>query len=293
MIPCWIIEEHHEAFYVWHEAIKLGVIPRRGNCLLHVDEHSDLGIPLLRTPLSALQFDPDRVKEFTYTELSIINFICPALYLGIFKTLYWLRQCHDRDVTDRILYISSTNCDGKNLKLESKITLANWWQPDRKAVNFHYLHPHQVNLNVNTPIVLDIDLDYFSCDNAQGAYFEVEITPEAYRDLRDNIYHKARLNLGNELNILERDGKFYLCTDLIPLTENLQVSPQQITDRVYQFGNFLVANSICPALINICRSRLSGYTPAHQWQFIETQLIDRLQSLYPLELMSISTIVKP
>lgn len=289
MIPCWIIEEHHEAFYVWHCAIESGFISPRGNCLLHVDEHSDLGIPLLNSSLHDLKFNPDRAKHFTYTELSIINFIYPALYLGIFHQLYWLRQNHDGDSAGRKLFISSIKGDGKNLKVESKIKLANWWQPDRRVVNFYYVHPHQLKLNFNSPIVLDIDLDYFSCDNSGGAYFEVEITPQAYFDLRDNVYTKAKLNLGNELNIKEEGGKYYLCTEKIPLEENLKVSDQEIIDRVDQLGAFLENNSIQPALIDICRSRYSGYTPPDQWQFIEKILIDRLQSLYQIKFMSINT----
>lgn len=287
MIPCWIIEEHHEAFYVWHCAIQLGFISSKGNCLLHVDEHSDLGIPLLSSSLRSLKFNPDRAKTFTYRELSIINFIYPALYLGIFHQVYWLRQNHDERTSDRKLFVSSIKGDGKNLRVESKIKLTNWWQPDRKVIEFYYVNPRERKLNFNSLVVLDIDLDYFSCDNPGGAYFEVEITPAAYFDLRDNLYSKAKLNLGNELVIKEQEGKFYLCTEKIPLEENLKVSNTEIIDRVDRLGQFLQDNFIQPQMINICRSRHSGYTPPDQWQFIETVLIDRLQSLYPIEFMSI------
>lgn len=44
-IPFYIIEEHHEAFLIWHYAIIKGLINKNRNTLLHIDEHSDMLLP--------------------------------------------------------------------------------------------------------------------------------------------------------------------------------------------------------------------------------------------------------
>ncbi len=286
MIPYWIIEEHHEAFYVWHRAIKSKIIPPRGNLLLHIDEHSDLGIPLLNVDINSLKLDLDRIQNFVYQELSIINFIYPAFYLGIFDRFYWLKQVHDRDIKPRKLFVSSHNKDGKTLKVTSQGKLGDWWQTDRKCIQFYPVTAQQTNLNLKLPLVLDIDLDYFSCNNSLGSYFEVEITADAYHNLKNNYYHKARLNLGNELKIVAKEDKYFLCTEITDYEPNLKVSTTEITDRIDQLGQFLQNNQIKPAMITICRSRFSNYTPSDQWQFIEEKLLDRLDSLYSMQLIN-------
>jgi len=41
MVPLYIIEEHHEAFYIWNKTTEQGFLPPFGNTLLHVDHHTD------------------------------------------------------------------------------------------------------------------------------------------------------------------------------------------------------------------------------------------------------------
>jgi hypothetical protein len=47
----------------------------------------------------------------------------------------------------------------------------------------------------------------------------------------------------------------------------------------------LGAQMSAPALIVVARSRLSGFTPAHQWQAIERQVLAMLRTLYPCEIL--------
>ena len=41
-IPTIIIDEHNEAFYIWHYFIEKKFINRTENYLLHVDHHEDM-----------------------------------------------------------------------------------------------------------------------------------------------------------------------------------------------------------------------------------------------------------
>ena len=82
--PFFKIEEHHEAFLVWHDAIKRKFLPKKGNTLLHVDQHSDLAKPVLRTSINELKLEKEALLSFTYDELGIGNYIFPAVFTGIF-----------------------------------------------------------------------------------------------------------------------------------------------------------------------------------------------------------------
>lgn len=49
-IPVFVVEEHREAYLVISYAIKTGLLPPHGNALVHIDEHHDLGCPVLLGP---------------------------------------------------------------------------------------------------------------------------------------------------------------------------------------------------------------------------------------------------
>jgi hypothetical protein len=94
MIKTFLIEEHHEAFLVWKYAILNNWMPARGNSLLHIDEHSDMGTPRFNTSIYNLNGDTNVIKNFVYTELNIASFIMPAIYQDIFDKVYWIKQQH-------------------------------------------------------------------------------------------------------------------------------------------------------------------------------------------------------
>ena len=61
-----------------------------------------------------------------------------------------------------------------------------------------------------------------------------------------------------------------------------------IDKRVNKFIDFLIRNNLKPGLIDICRSRYSGYTPADQWEYIENKLMEGLGELYNLKITHVS-----
>jgi hypothetical protein len=115
-IPTFIIEEHHEAFIVWNYAIQQGWLPATGNCLFHVDEHSDMGTPRFNESIHSLNGDMVKVKEFTYQELNIASFVIPACYREIFNQVYWIRQKHRKTLHKPVeMFVRSYNQAGKRL----------------------------------------------------------------------------------------------------------------------------------------------------------------------------------
>ena len=53
---------------------------------------------------------------------------------------------------------------------------------------------------------------------------------------------------------------------------------------------FLKDKQVNPQIIDIARSRFSGYTPHDQWQFIENNLIERLSALYDLDIKTVDQV---
>ena len=299
-IPFYIMEEHHEAFFIWNYAVAEGLIDKTQNTLLHVDEHSDLVFPLLNTSLKSVNHNLKQLYDFTYSELSIASFIYPAIYQGMFSGVYWLRQQHDNiSRVQKKMHIYSHQGKGKRLMLKSKADFSELFNPDYKSFTMTYmtvqdsLSSQEVEKS-NKSVILDIDIDYFSCDNASGAYFEVEITQDAYDDYVNNFYNKIRLSLGGNTSVKYMDGKYYFCS-IQPdelLAEKLKVSEDTIVERIDALIDFLNVNEIQPKLIDVCRSRLSGYTPNDQWEFIENTLVEKLSSIYEFDPIFVSELSK-
>ena len=164
-IPVFIVEEHHEAFIVWNYAVREGWIPEKGNCLFHVDFHSDMGTPRFNKSLREINSDAVELRKFTYKELNIATFIVPACYLGIFNQVFWIKPKNDKpSYTQQERYVRSYNQSGKRLisgKVQDLPKDKDIIDPERKT--FDYFLSTVEQLPCNKEVVLDIDLDYFSC----------------------------------------------------------------------------------------------------------------------------------
>ncbi len=296
-IPLFIMEEHHEAFFLWNYAALKELIPASKNILLHVDEHSDFGVPNLSHSLNSLNGNLEKLYDFTYTELGIADFIIPVVYQGIFNELYWLRQTHNAEQTESKNQVFSLNAEGKFLFVTDQIKKAGLFNPDRKTLKNKLITTADSFDNQEKTVVLDIDLDYFSCDNQAGEVLKIEVSKEVYESFLNNPYDRIRIKLGGTAKMEEKNGKYYFSMQR-PIMESvlekdlaLKVSQSEIIERIDQFGEFLTVNKIQPKIIDIARSRLSGYTPDDQWQFIESNLIKKLENIYSLEVKFIQDIL--
>lgn len=298
-IPVLLFEEHNEAFFVWHYAIQKNWLPKSGNTLLHIDEHSDMGIPRFNHSLNSLNGNLQELYHFTYNELTIENFIITAIYQGLFNKLYWIRQSREM-LLPPSMCVYSYDKQGKLLTSKSLKDLGKkaLFDPSYKKAQFQCL---TVNEGEKFPerqsVVLDIDLDYFSCNNKYYNFKgELEITEEQYHLFRQNPYQFIRLALGSGVKTKVEQGKYYLVfnefsqedDDKVP--NPLKVSEAEILQRIDCIVEFLQVKQVEVKLIDICRSRLSGFTPEDQYQFIEDNLIARLSNIYNIEVVSLSEI---
>ncbi len=291
MIEVFILEEHNEAFFIWNYARRKDFIPDRLNTLLHVDYHADMHLPLLQTPITEIGQNLNDIYSFTKNQLSISDFIMPAVYQGLFNEIYWMHQ--GRKVLDKEqqLNVFSYQGDGRNLFVTDNFLQAGIFNPDRRCAQFRQID-HNDQISPAGTVVLDIDLDYFGCDTESGETWEVEVAEDEYHRFFGEPRHRLRLKFGGKLQAETREGKYFFVYRPNPFQNQPSLEPGKITERIDRFVDWLRKSKISPALIDICRSRFSGYTPKSQWEWMEEQLLERLADLFPVNVHSLSSLLE-
>lgn len=292
-IPAFIIEEHHEAFLIWHYALINGLLTDGKKCLLHIDEHSDMSIPRLDTSLDALEGNLESIRQFTYAELSIANFVLAAVYQELINEVVWVRQKHRHADEKKLdMFVSSCNDLGKKLltgRAENQIDAV---APGIKTLKrYRYTQTTISQLeSIKSPFLLDIDLDYFSCiQNPYDNYeIEIEITEKEFLGFQGDLYHRLRF-ITSKLEAIERGGKYYYLINSYKevYDSHLKVSDRELIQRVKSFFAQLSKQPHSPELITICRSRFSGFTPVEQWELIEAAVLEGLDKLYGIDVQHI------
>nr|XP_060630678.1 UPF0489 protein C5orf22 homolog [Anolis sagrei ordinatus] len=83
-LPVWVVEDHHDVLPFIYRGIGSKHLPACNISFVHLDSHPDLLIPV-NMPADTV-FD----KEALFSELSIENWIMPAVYAGHFSQVIWL-----------------------------------------------------------------------------------------------------------------------------------------------------------------------------------------------------------
>ena len=297
-IRTFLMEEHNEAFFIWKYAIKNGFLKKTNNTLLHIDEHSDMKPPNLNTSIHTLSDNLEDIKKFTEKELHIASFIIPAIYDQVFNKMIWVKNRHAGKITkENKLYVRSYNSNGAKLIVQRLSNLEGVSNIDDQFLQdlspFSYSKYHIDDLPILENVVLDIDLDYFSCvQNPLEEQLKIEITKEEYQSFITNKYHRIRYFDFGRVDVEMNDNKYYYCLNNFKnrYISPLKVDKDQIILRIENVIKSLQQKEITPQIITICRSRFSGYTSKDQWLFIEEQLIKRLKEIYKLSIQPINTL---
>ncbi len=280
MVPLVIVEEHHEAFPVWERARAVGWLAPDRNSLWHVDEHSDLCPPAVRTNLRTLPADLASVRAFTYSELTVASFILASVYRGVFGEVVWTQ--HDKhDPAAATLHVTSAGRAGRVLSATRDIRAAGAFNPDRRHCTLRRTRPGTPFAPAG-PLALDIDLDFFSCHDGPIPC-RVEVTADEYARFRGDRYHPLRTLFGAQGTGEQVGGRFYLSADMSDPGGWGQgrVGADVIARRAADLARDVAACGATPAVVTVCRSRKSGYTANDQAELIEAAVLDALRGVLP------------
>ncbi|PNJ66874.1 C5orf22 isoform 8 [Pongo abelii] len=93
-LPVWVVEDHQEVLPFIYRAIGSKHLPASNISFLHFDSHPDLLIPV-NMPADTV-FD----KETLFGELSIENWIMPAVYAGHFSHVIWFHPAWAQQIRE-------------------------------------------------------------------------------------------------------------------------------------------------------------------------------------------------
>ena len=83
--PAWICENHNDVLFYIHRAIGSRHLPFEGITLLHFDSHPDLTVP------PKMRSETVFHQEKLYDEISIADWILPAVYAGHINRVIWIK----------------------------------------------------------------------------------------------------------------------------------------------------------------------------------------------------------
>lgn len=298
-LPLFIMEEHHEAFYIWSNCYHQGLINPFGNTLLHVDAHDDMCVMGFRSSLDQLGEGLEQIYNFVYSELGIADFIIPAVYQGVFNNIAWLSGTFASPGKKRNMFVASAQPEGRFFKTAEVNNFTRpYLEKEKKKWDKHQFFTFQeislsYDFRTSQPLVLDIDIDYFASDNSLSSVEKkIEITQAAYEEFCNNKYHFFRIMPTASYTVAKENGRFYLhYLEMQEEGKRQEVPAETIVKRIHSFGEFLDRNQLKPKIIDLCRSRYSGYTPRSQWEFIEKELLKVLQGIYELEIVNIQDLI--
>ena len=272
----YIIEEHNEAFYVFHKYFKS---QNEIKTLLHVDEHHDLGTPVVTDDWIDSINNLKLQELITYDELRNCDYIIPLCYQKFIKDVVWL---NNKEISHSIDFeIQKVRSVGKYSFLKVNKCLKQS-KIERKSKLFFTNIGEQFPFNVDkTKLILSIDLDYFSCSDAEGENFHIEITKSEYDKYIKSNHHPIKLSFGSRMQFYEKNNKYYIEYQAHDgPNENKINSLDKIKKNVIKFKNYLLSNGVRPQDIILCKSSVSNYTPKEQQDIILKLILKILIELY-------------
>ena len=283
MIPLLKMQEHCEAYALWHLAVEKGWIAPTGNLLLHVDHHDDLGHGPYWHNFEEPVTNAHQAKAFAEEALGIADFIVPAFWDGIFDEMINFNSIFEspEQVQKNVVLRSWPN----QLNFREIIPLVDMEAIKNNDLRYRVVTCRKLSLcpiaPLDKPVVLDIDLDYFCWDHSLSTCVpsRMEVTRASYEEFCKNPLHPWRITARRMLFAEQEDGRYYIVLREPPLEKRFTRN-ELVLRRLDKFAAWLEQNQVRPAVIDVCRSSLSGYCPADRVEWIERELLQRLTALY-------------
>lgn len=289
-VPLVVVEEHREAYFVVAWAVKSGLLSPRGNALLHIDDHHDLAWPVLFEQADFCSQSLSDIAVCTFEQLRVCDFLVPMIHQGLFREIYWLRRgsLHPQSVAldtrvehfGKIFYYYCRHIGGQEASTPRTFPILRTITPDATIVN-------------DRPMVLDIDLDYFSSCDATGETCRIEITKDEYTAFLIDRRHQWKLMFGSRTRVTEEAGRYFLIYNALdgPPASRWQ-DQDQIRDSVAKLKDFLRRSEIVPTMVVVSRSWHSGFTSPEQVAHIEQTLLVSLEEFIDLEVSHVDVLLE-
>lgn len=268
-----IIDEHHEVMLFWEE--HKNDLPKT---VLHVDFHSDMWTP--GSPID-YQFSkaPGYLKESIYNEdiqelvqkhICPTSFLLPSILRYRFENIIFLKPL-GLDVETKYCKIGTLNGEGKIIRGPVENNEA--FFPD--IINYTYSEITSLRDIQFDDYILDIDMDFFSCNMNPKRYKDIFI-PYSLETIEEiNNWNNSRDKYNIDLRIIETlNGGTYLGQepDIVPIYND------NFDWIKYYIDKFVSELPVKPKLLSICRSEKTGYTPTKYVEFIEKYLKSKLST---------------
>ncbi|XP_066480381.1 UPF0489 protein C5orf22 homolog isoform X2 [Tiliqua scincoides] len=140
-LPVWVVEDHHDVLPFIYRAIGSKHLPASNISFVHLDSHPDLLIPV-DMPADTV-FD----KEALFSELSIENWIMPAVYAGHISHVVWLHPAWAQQMKEGSqAFLVGKDASTSTIRLTS---IDNYFLSDGLYVSAdQLLNPKPLHLNV-------------------------------------------------------------------------------------------------------------------------------------------------
>lgn len=303
-----IIDEHHElvSSLGLHLSVNSKIRPA-DNTILHFDSHSDVGHIKTPRPLDS-EFSGNH-----YNLLELLNVGNPftlLFYYNLISDFYWFSPgelCHEicqpfvfsveHEWIDPLHFYKrhlmpcvDTIFDSRKHSLPTyrKVSIDSDENLSYLLQSFDYA---LIDTGLREVIggkrgfILDICYDYFYANPDHVASpMTISITEEYYQSFLSDPLHPLKLRLGPTARVSHDQTGFKLDiggfdTKGAGYFSEISDITKTIDDRLLYFEKFLRSLSSPPSLIYLCRSSISNYTPKAYINYIESKLLQILQSL--------------
>ncbi|XP_035721893.1 UPF0489 protein C5orf22 homolog isoform X1 [Vespa mandarinia] len=186
--PIHIVENHDEVLPFIYRCLGSKHLPFEGNTFIHLDSHPDMLIP------RCMSADVVWNKDELFGDISIENWIMPAVYAGHFKSLIWIKPPWAKQIPDGIMtFFIGKHKQSGTIRLtcsEPYFMSEGLYAPLEDLDNIREVTLHTMTIGLfiedpgkkddflsistalrqylpekDTPYILDIDLDFFSTRN--------------------------------------------------------------------------------------------------------------------------------
>ncbi|XP_056022127.1 UPF0489 protein C5orf22 homolog [Ostrea edulis] len=248
-INVYIIEEHHEAIPYWFESSAGNLTEKKGLTLIHIDGHSDMGLPQYFRKFPYMRWPKNR-KELDYYMQANDQFILSAAMSGIFSKVVWVwprwdQKNHESESREVVqISIGWLMVDTAIPKIKRKtfclcyhrvndIQKTSSGSKKREDVNCRRL-PTALENEDDFPE--GVKIDFKTCKSKKTFIYE-----EIREDLAPDIFRRK----GNEYRengvILDIDEDFFGCTYASQI-----MLDAGITEEEFRYINEILGRIFCP-----------------------------------------------